>query len=135
MYSGLVHGLIYELVRDSDQVEDLAQEAFCTAYESLPDLRRPARFSAWLAERQLGAHLSTVVGRRRPWGGADKKRLRQQVLAALPALLWSPLESGARQSWWSQPVFTALPSLSRRAILLSTCAAVDCSISRGVGYL
>ncbi|MCC7263362.1 MAG: sigma-70 family RNA polymerase sigma factor [Candidatus Latescibacteria bacterium] len=49
-YSGLVYSLILEQVRRREDVEDLVQEAFCQAYQQLPDLRRPASFPAWLAQ-------------------------------------------------------------------------------------
>ena len=47
-YSGLVYGSILGMVRRPEVAEDLAQEAFCQAYEHLSDLRRPSRFSSWL---------------------------------------------------------------------------------------
>lgn len=49
-YSGLVYGSILGIVRRPEVAEDLAQEAFCQAYESLSDLRRPSRFAAWLGQ-------------------------------------------------------------------------------------
>ena len=60
-YSSLVHGLIFELVRRSDEVEDLAQEAFYKAYEQLPRLRRPARFSARFKSISARATISTSL--------------------------------------------------------------------------
>ena len=47
-YSGLVHGVVLEVVRRPEEVEDLVQEIFCKAYEQLPALRRPSRFAPWL---------------------------------------------------------------------------------------
>lgn len=49
-YSGLVHGVVLEVVRRPEEVEDLVQEVFCKAYEELPRLRRPSRFAPWLAQ-------------------------------------------------------------------------------------
>lgn len=49
-YGGLVHGIILERVRRSEDVQDLAQETFCRAYAQLPNLRHPARFAPWLAQ-------------------------------------------------------------------------------------
>lgn len=47
-YGGLVHGVLLEVVRRPDEVEDLSQEVFCRAYEELASLRQPEMFSSWL---------------------------------------------------------------------------------------
>lgn len=47
-YGGLVHGVLLEIVRRPDEVEDLSQEVFCRAYEKLASLRQPEMFSPWL---------------------------------------------------------------------------------------
>ncbi len=43
-----VYGWCYRYVRDPDAALDLAQDALTVAYEKLPALNEPARFSAWL---------------------------------------------------------------------------------------
>ena len=48
-YSGLVRGLVLEVIRQPDAVEDVVQDAFCKAYEELPRLQQPSKFSSWLA--------------------------------------------------------------------------------------
>jgi len=49
-YAGLVHGVILNLIRLPEEVEDLVQETFCRAYEQLPQLRNQSRFAPWLAQ-------------------------------------------------------------------------------------
>ena len=44
-----VHGLAFAMLRNHADAEDVTQDAFLKAYESLPTLREPRRFSAWLA--------------------------------------------------------------------------------------
>src|SRR5437879_654979 len=40
--------LARRVLRDGDEAEDAAQEAFTTAFRRLGDLREPERFPAWL---------------------------------------------------------------------------------------
>lgn len=47
-YGGLVRGTVMEIVRRPQEMEDLAQDAFCRAFEELPHLREPAKFGHWL---------------------------------------------------------------------------------------
>lgn len=61
-YRGVVHGYILNRVRQPDEAEDLVQEVFCRAYEKLPTLREPARFSPWLV--RLAANAAASWGRR-----------------------------------------------------------------------
>lgn len=69
-YVGLVHGVIAHRIRRPDEVEDLVQDVFFKAYQELPRLREPARFSSWLNRiatnraqawlRQRQAHKTTT---------------------------------------------------------------------------
>ncbi len=49
-YSGLVRGVLLSILRRPDEVDDLAQDVFCKAYESLGELRQRARFGPWLGK-------------------------------------------------------------------------------------
>jgi RNA polymerase sigma-70 factor (ECF subfamily) len=49
-YAGLVHGVVLEVVRRPEEVEDLVQDAFCRAYEGLGSLRDTSRFAPWVAQ-------------------------------------------------------------------------------------
>ena len=48
-YVSLVHGVVFEVVRRPDEVEDISQDVFCKAYEELGKLREPAKFGPWLS--------------------------------------------------------------------------------------
>src|SRR4029077_11025903 len=43
-----VFGLIYQVVRSANEVEDIAQEVFTKLFFSLPQFRLEASFEAWL---------------------------------------------------------------------------------------
>lgn len=47
-YQKAVYGWCYRYVRDRDAALDMAQDVLAAAYEKLPALSEPARFSAWL---------------------------------------------------------------------------------------
>lgn len=59
-YRDMVFRLVCFKVRDTHEAEDLAQDAFVTAYRSLRQLKEPSCFSAWLrrvAINQCNMHL------------------------------------------------------------------------------
>jgi len=47
-YEKAVYALVYGLVPRAHEAEDLAQDSFLAAYQSLPHLRDPGRFPQWL---------------------------------------------------------------------------------------
>lgn len=47
-YLAHLHGIILEIVRQPDAVEDLVQDVLCATYQQLATLRDPDRFAAWL---------------------------------------------------------------------------------------
>ena len=47
-YHGAIYGYALQRVRDRDAAADVAQQAFVEGFCSLPSLRRPDRFAAWL---------------------------------------------------------------------------------------
>lgn len=47
-YKNLVYGLVYRLVSDRSQVDDLAQEVFLKVHRGLPYFRGDARLSTWI---------------------------------------------------------------------------------------
>jgi RNA polymerase sigma-70 factor (ECF subfamily) len=47
-YKHLVYGLVYRLVADRSQVDDLAQEVFLKIHRGLPYFRGEARLSTWI---------------------------------------------------------------------------------------
>lgn len=47
-YQRMIHSLAYRMVGSLSEAEDLAQEIFIHAYQSLNQFRNEARFSTWL---------------------------------------------------------------------------------------
>ena len=47
-YKGLVYGLVYRMVSDRTQADDLAQEVFLKVHRGLPYFRGEARLSTWI---------------------------------------------------------------------------------------
>ena len=57
-YQEAVYALAWSVVRDFAAAEDVAQEAFLTAYSRLPQLRDPSAFAAWL--RRIATNVARV---------------------------------------------------------------------------
>ncbi len=64
-YKDVVYGLIYRMVPDRSQVDDLAQEAFLKVHRGLPYFRGEARLSTWIY-RIVANVCSQARARRRP---------------------------------------------------------------------
>ncbi len=64
-HKGMVMGLVYSIVRDHHEAEDLAQEAFVRAFRSLKDLRNRSQFALWLGSIARNVALRGV-SRKRP---------------------------------------------------------------------
>lgn len=47
-YQSLAYNLAYRMVGDPDAAQDMAQEGFIAAYQSLNDFKFSSRFSSWL---------------------------------------------------------------------------------------
>jgi len=86
-FKNLVYGLVYRLVPDRSQVDDLAQEVFLRVHRGLPYFRGDARLSTWIyrivqnvcfqartrrkPDRSLDAHADGEPRRPIEPGGAD----------------------------------------------------------------
>ena len=64
-YKGMVMGLVYSIVKDHHEAEDMAQETFVRAFRSLGDLRKRSQFSLWLGSIARNVALRGV-SRKRP---------------------------------------------------------------------
>ena len=82
-YSGLVHGLILEITRRPDAVEELVQEVFCKTYEELASLRKPERFASWL--------YTIAANKAQEWLRRQRTRRRFEGAEGLLALDAPPL--------------------------------------------
>ena len=48
LYKDAVHGIIYRMVRNKQEAEDLTQETFIKAYNSINSFNEEYAFSTWL---------------------------------------------------------------------------------------
>ena len=76
-HKGVLYGIIFKMVGNSQVAEELAQDTFVKAFEALGNFRGEAKFGTWLV--QIGVHAARDHLRR-------KKRLRQQRIVSLDEL-------------------------------------------------
>jgi len=96
-YARLAWAHVYGLVRDPAWTEDLVQETFLKAWQSMGELKDPAAFRGWLLTiaRRLAWRQAELSGRSgafpeelppAPAAPADPEEAREQVQAALARL-------------------------------------------------
>lgn len=64
-YQHKIFGLISRYVKDSDEVQDVAQEAFVKAYRALPRFRGDSAFYTWLYRIAINTAKNYLVARNR----------------------------------------------------------------------
>ncbi len=70
-YQHKIFGLISRYVYDSDEVQDVAQEAFIKAYRALPRFRGDSAFYTWLYRIAINTAKNHLVSRSRRPSGSD----------------------------------------------------------------
>ena len=70
-YQHRIFGLINRYVRDTDEVQDVAQEAFIKAYKALPGFRGESAFYTWLYRIAINTAKNYLVSRSRRPPGTD----------------------------------------------------------------
>jgi len=70
-YQHKIFGLISRYVRDADEVQDVAQEAFIKAYRALPNFRGDSAFYTWLYRIAINTAKNYLVSRSRRPPGTD----------------------------------------------------------------
>lgn len=70
-YQHRIFGLIGRYVRDADEVQDVAQEAFIKAYKALPRFRGDSAFYTWLYRIAINTAKNHLVSRSRRPPGTD----------------------------------------------------------------
>ena len=95
-HARIVWAAVYGVVRDPAWTEDLVQEAFLKAWESLGDLKEPEAFRPWIltTARRLAWRRAELLGRPNPApreeaasdGPMDGEEAREKVRDALGRL-------------------------------------------------
>jgi len=70
-YQHKIFGLISRYIKDSDEVQDVAQEAFVKAYRALPKFRGDSAFYTWLYRIAINTAKNYLVARNRRPPGSD----------------------------------------------------------------
>jgi len=70
-YQHKIFGLISRYIRDPDEVQDVAQEAFIKAYRALPRFRGESAFYTWLYRIAINTAKNHLVSRSRRPPGTD----------------------------------------------------------------
>ena len=82
-YQNLVYATAFQILKDTALAEDVAQEAFVTAFRSLPDLRAEGSFPPWL--RKIARNLALA---------SRKEQRRFGALEEAGVLLSPPADAG-----------------------------------------
>jgi RNA polymerase sigma-70 factor (ECF subfamily) len=64
-YQSRIHGLLFRLVRNSEDASDLAQEVFVRAFRALPGFEGKSAFYTWLYRITVNTGLNHLRSRRR----------------------------------------------------------------------
>ncbi len=70
-YRHRIFSLVSRFVRDSDEVQDVVQEAFIKAYRALPGFRGDSAFYTWLYRIAINTAKNYLVSRSRRPPGVD----------------------------------------------------------------
>ena len=70
-YQHRIFGLVSRYIRDADEVQDVAQEAFIKAYRALPNFRGESAFYTWLYRIAINTAKNYLVARARRPPGTD----------------------------------------------------------------
>jgi len=84
-YQPRIHGLLYRLVRDSEDASDLAQEVFVRVFRALPGFQEKSGFYTWLYRIAVNVGLNHLRARRRKKEhGASETQMDPEAFANLP---------------------------------------------------
>ena len=70
-YQHRIYSLVSRFIRDSDEIQDVVQEAFIKAYRALPAFRGDSAFYTWLYRIAINTAKNYLVSRSRRPPGAD----------------------------------------------------------------
>jgi RNA polymerase sigma-70 factor, ECF subfamily len=124
-YQSMVFRTCVGFLHDKDDADDLTQEVFIQAYQSLDKFKGESAFSTWIYRIAVNASLNTV-----------RKNSRNSILSRLDSLFVTGKEKeitipvydtenpesiliGIEKSRWVQDALDSLPENQRTAIVLS----------------
>jgi RNA polymerase sigma-70 factor (ECF subfamily) len=111
----MIHSLTYRMTGSESEAEDLAQETFIQAYQSIDRFRGESSFSSWLYRIAINVCLN--------WRKRESRRnkLLDQWLPEAPE---QPRRDQVRSAQ-VQPALLKLPQKQRAAIVLTICEGLS----------
>jgi RNA polymerase sigma factor (sigma-70 family) len=116
-YGKVVQTVSYRLLKDQARAEDVMQETFTKAYETLDTLRDPKRLGAWL--KSIAWHRSLDILRSEKRADAHRTAVAQQVAGddTAPALAALAALTSHEERRALQDCLDALPPDKRAAVV------------------
>jgi RNA polymerase sigma factor (sigma-70 family) len=108
-YQEAVYAQAWSVVRDFAATEDVAQEAFITAYRRLSELRAPSAFAAWL--RRITANTARMWLRKNSRRGVPGEMDEMEAPGEPPG-------AGLREEVGAIAILASLPEKKREAAIL-----------------
>ena len=107
-YERPVRAIALDVLGDYHLASDISQDAFVTAYENLPGLRKPVAFGAWLMK----------ITRRRAIDWARRKRDEAPLESVVPPTIHNPNGQLDEEKQWLLAAVKKLPQGERQVIML-----------------
>jgi RNA polymerase sigma-70 factor (ECF subfamily) len=107
-YERPVRATALDVLGDYHLASDVSQDAFVTAYENLPGLRKPAAFGAWLMK----------ITRRRAFDGARRKRDGAGLESVIAPPTHNPDGQLDEEKQWLLAAVVKLPKGEEQVVML-----------------
>jgi RNA polymerase sigma-70 factor, ECF subfamily len=114
--SGLAVRVAYAVVRNRQDAEDIAQEAFAKAYRKLSQLRDPTRFRAWLVRMTWRLAIDR-------WRSDRRRQTREGVAALTPPD--RPAETVAADRERAARLWDAIEALPEKLRIVTVLGAIE----------
>ena len=107
-YERPVRAIALDVLGDYHLAADVSQDAFVTAYENLPGLRKPVAFGPWLMK----------ITRRRALDRSRRKRDEAPLESVLPAAIHNPDGQLDEEKQWLLAAVVKLPKGEKQVVML-----------------
>lgn len=122
-HQNMVFAILYRLLKDRSEIEDLAQEVWVKVYQSIRKLKSPGAFRSWLHRialnafrdrmRQKGNHIAFSLDDNYQMDNGDSIKVEMEAPGLLP-------EEELLQTEWQEKLEAAIMELppSHRAVII-----------------
>ncbi|MBX5451326.1 sigma-70 family RNA polymerase sigma factor [Thermogemmatispora sp.] len=113
-YTQRIYTLVYRIVANREEAEDITQDVLLKAYYSLPQLKQPAQFSTWLYRMATNAALDSLERRRRhAWASSIEQVPEQSQPSSTAAVALAHPEEQLLRNELRDCINTVLCTLER----------------------